>query len=312
VSPGDVVHVKEGDAGIFCGEEQTWKDVPLPLPLGQNAGVPCGFGRPPLPWPGIASLRSRSTGSEELEPEESEELIVVLKPRSGWVMNDRPTLAWQAVDGASTYTVTLDSDDGVLRSSITTSATELPYPEEWEPLQEEGASYQLIVETSNGTTSLNTPGFSLLSRADRTVVQSVAERLRELPLDELTQSLLLADLYLKYDLRTEAVELLEALPEAVQGPAIQQRLGEVYLGMGITGAAQQAFVRTLEMAQADGFLESEASALMGLGRVACVQFNAQQAEQYWTQALALYEQIEHEATAQEVKELLNSVNEQCH
>lgn len=143
-------------------------------------------------------------------------------------------------------------------------------------------------------------------------MQSVAERLRELPLDELTQTLLLADLYLKYDLRTEAVELLEALPRAVQVPAVQQRLGEVYLGMGITEAAQQAFSRTLEMARADGFLESEASALTGLGRVACVQFNTQQAEQYWGQAFALYEQIEYEATAQGVKDLLNSVNEQRH
>jgi hypothetical protein len=312
VSPGDVVHLKEGDAGIFCGEEQRWKDVPLPLPLGQNAGVPCGFGRPSRLWPGIVSLRLRSSSAASSDSEDSAELLVVLKPRSGWVMNDRPALAWQAIDGASTYTVTLDGDDGVHRSSITTSATELAYPEEWEPLQGEGASYWVIVEASNGITSLDTPGFSLLSPEESAHVQSVAERLRELPLDETTQNLLLADFYLTHELWTEAMELLEALPEAAQLPAVQQKLGEVYLGMGITGAAQRTYERTLEMAQAGGFLESEASALVGLGRVACIQFDAPQAVQYWTEALALYEQFEYEANAQEVKELLGSANDQCH
>lgn len=75
------------------------------------------------------------------------------------------------------------------------------------------------------------------------------ERLQARPLTEPARSLLLAELYLSYGLRSEAVELLDAIPGADETPAVQSLLGDTYWNMELAEQAEAAYARLLELAQ---------------------------------------------------------------
>lgn len=305
LQPGDVVMVKEGQAAIFCGAELDWETNPPPLTLAKPAGVPCGVGRPPRPYPDATIVRARGGGEADTGAAND---LYVLSPRSGWVLNDRPTLVWHEVAGATSYTVTLESDDELIRTTVA-AGSPLPYPAEWEPLQGEGASYRLLVQTTDQSSGAKTPGFSLVENQQAILGQ--IERLRQRPLEDPARSLLLAELYLSYSLRSEAIDLLTALSDADQIIAVQSLLGETYLNMGLVAEGQAAYTRMLTLAQTDGFPESQAQALVGLGFAACAVAAPDAAQQHWLQASELYDQYSLTAQAETVQTLLVEGTKQC-
>jgi hypothetical protein len=303
LQPGDTVMVQEGQAAIFCGAESDWNNNPRPLSVGTRAGVPCGAGRPPRPYPDAALVRSRG-GEESTTANE----IYILSPRSGWVLTDRPTLVWHEIAGAASYTVTLESDDGVTRTIIA-DGSPLPYPAAWEPLQADGASYRLVVATADKTSGEETPGFSLLE--DQAAFLDRVHRLEQRSLPEPAHTLLLAELYLSRALRSEAVDLLTALPNADQIIAVQGLLGETNLNMGLVDEGQAAYSRMLELAQAQGFIESQAQALIGLGFAACAQPDFDAVTGYWSQAHDLLDQHGLTTQGESIQKLLREIDKTC-
>ena len=301
LQPGDVLLLTEGDAAVFCGAESDWDASPLPLAIDEPHGVPCGIGRPPRPYPDAATVR----GDAESGP--SGELYA-LRPRSGWVLGDRPTLVWHEIAGATSYTVTLEGDDGIIRTTVA-AGSPLPYPADWEPLQAEGASYQLVVATAHATSGENTKGFSLLESQED--LQSKIERLRQRPLEEPARTVLLAELYLSQGLRSETVELLEALPGGGDLIAVQSLLGDTYLKMGLVAEGEAAYRRMLELAQAGGFAEAQAEALTGLGWAACAERNLDAVTQNWAQARDVYEQNGFAGQLDAGTRLLDSAAMEC-
>lgn len=308
LAPGDLVQVKEGEAAIFCGAEANWESSPLPLAVGQDAGIPCGAGRSPRPYPHLSTLLLASRGvttSTATAP-----TLLILSPRSGWVIDNRPPLVWQEITGASSYTITLESDDGQERPPVIANSSPLPYPATWPPLEGLGASYQVVVTASNGVESdPKTPGFSLLE--EPAPLQAKIERLRQRPLPEPALTILLAELYLRANLRSETVTLLTALPNADQLVAVQQLLGETYLNMGLLDQSEAAYTRLLTLAQAQGLVEAEAVAHMGLGYASCVRSQPEQGKEHWSQAHVLYQQIPLSARADEVADLLTQADQEC-
>jgi hypothetical protein len=302
LQPGDVITVKEGQAAIFCGAESEWSINPLPLSHDKPAGVPCGAGRPPRPYPDAAIVRSHSgDGKQEVTNE-----LIVISPRGGWVLNDRPTLVWSDLAGATSYTVTMESDDGLIRTTVATGSP-IAYPAEWEPLQGEGASYLLLVQTADLASDDPEAGFSLIENQEALLSQ--VERLRQHPVEEPMRTLLLAELYLSYSLYSEAVELLVTLPDAGEIIAVQSLLGETYLLMGLVDKGRAAYERML--AQADGYPESQAQALIGLGLAFCATRNLGAAQHHWSQAYDLYDQHGLAAQAEMVKTIQAESAKQC-
>ncbi len=303
VSPGDTITVTQGSAALFCGAEADWDASPRALAVGKVAGVPCGEGRPPRPYPDAAMVRSR--GGEE-RPAASE--IYILSPRSGWVMNDRPTLVWQEIAGADSYTVTLESDDGITRT-IVAAGSPLSYPSDWKPLEAEGASYQLLVTAGDKSSGDETPGFSLLEDQDE--FKAKIERLQQRVPAEPARTLLLAELYLSRNLRSEAIDLLTALADADEIIAVQSLLGETYLNMGLVAQGQAAYTRMAELGESQGFIESQAQALTGLGWAACAARDLDGANEHWSQAYALYDQHGLAAQTETVNALLVGTDKRC-
>jgi hypothetical protein len=223
-------------------------------------------------------------------------------------MNDRPTLVWHEIIGAASYTVTLESDDGITRT-IFASGSPLPYPAEWEPLQAEGASYRLIVAAGDKTSGEETPGFSLLEDQDE--FKAKVERLQQRVSVEPAHTLLLAELYLSRNLRNEAIDLLTALPGANEIIAVQSLLGETYLNMGLVAQGQAAYAHMAELATAQGFIESQAQALTGLGWAACAVRDLDAVNGYWFQAHTIYDQHDIGAQTKATQALLTDVQKRC-
>jgi tetratricopeptide (TPR) repeat protein len=130
-------------------------------------------------------------------------------------------------------------------------------------------------------------------------------------LDDVARHLLLAYLYLSFDLRSEAVAILQELPNAADIVAVQRLLGDVYLEMGLLAEAQSAYARLLELAHDEGLLEEEAAAHVGNGHVACVRLDAEAAQNAWKQAQALYLEIPWEERLQTIDALLAKLAANC-
>lgn len=303
VEPGDTLLLNAGEAGIFCGAESEWARSPLSLPLGENAGVSCSFGRPPRPEPNLSGVR----GSDNDHSNANE--LVVLSPRSGFLLNERPDIIWQELSDTTNYTITLRSNEGIDRPSVMATGGQISYPASWPPLEAEGAEYRLIIATETITSDTKMPGFSLLENAD--AVQRQAAQLRERPVPAPALAVMLAELYLGYKLRSEAVALLTALPDDDELVAVQNLLGEAYLNMGLIPQGQAAYNRMAELAEAEGFIESQAQAAIGLGWIACAMRDFDATTEFWSQAAALYVQHGLVPQAGEVQKLSADMQNRC-
>jgi hypothetical protein len=140
------------------------------------------------------------------------------------------------------YAVTLKSDDGKERPLVTVAGNEFPYPDEWVPLQAGAAIYRLQIEVEvNGVKmGSNLEGeFWWLSPEKRQQVDAQVERLRQRSLDDLSLTLLLAELHLNNKLYSEAVALL-LKADGLKIVAVQRLLGQTYLEMGLLDEATAA------------------------------------------------------------------------
>jgi hypothetical protein len=106
------------------------------------------------------------------------------------------------------------------------------------------------------------------------------------------------------------VALLEGLPNASELPAVQRLLGDIYWNMLLLDRSREAYTQALALAQAGGFVEFEAQAQTGLGRVACAQADGAGAQEHWTLAQAIYAPVDSKAAA-EVEKLLQTAAAEC-
>jgi len=307
VQPGDTLRVTEGSAAIFCGDETLWDKSPFPLQPGRDQGVPCTSGRPPRPLPDLTLLRGE-------HPQVATKIPYVIIPRTGWVLSERPLIRWHPLAGVETYTVTLQSDDGLERPPIVVTGSELPYPADWPPLQANGATYVVSVEGGGRRSSeagVTGTGFSLLPPQQAQRLREQEERLRRRPLQEPDLTLLLAELYRSYGLRSETVTLLAGAPEGENTVAVQLTLGYTYLDMGLFAEAGSVFERALALARQQGLLEIQARAHFGLGLAQCGLGREEDARGHWQAARDAYQQLGLLNDATQTETYLNTLTTRC-
>jgi hypothetical protein len=173
-------------------------------------------------------------------------------------------LRWNAVPGASRYTVSLITDEGYVFWQTQVEGTEVVYSGE-SPL-ESGVDYLLKIEieteieTDTGASSQDEKsldlGFSLLDENEATVVREAVEQLVKLDLADETKSFALANLYRVHDLKAEAIATLEALVKrGSQTAAIYRTLGDLYLEVGLNSLAENYYMRASQLAAEAGEVE---------------------------------------------------------
>ena len=306
----DTIDIKDGNAAVFCGNEALWSETPHELKNPRD-GVPCLEGRPPRPVPDVSGLRG---DIEEVEEFDLIDIPYILSPRSGFVSTKRPTLRWHVIPDVETYTVTLWSDDGKERPPIIATGGELAYPEEWPPIEGNGAVYELIVIGGEQRSDIeNSDRFSLLDSSDVQELQEKADLLHELPLPNPALNILLAKLYLhdEYNLRSEAIDIILMTPQSEEFVAIQQLLGETYTHMGLLIEAEDSFMRVIQLAEVQKFAEFTATGEDWLGVVYCLLEKPTLAESHWEKALEAYELLEMDSSIETVSQKLDEVNSLC-
>ena len=246
---------------------------------------------------------SRGTQSAETVGGFDASIPYLITPRHSLSLSARPLLRWNAVAGASDYSVEVSSPTGILWQTKTKN-THITYA--GKPL-EPGVVYSCVVTTNTGRSSREdkAPNSELAKALDFRVlrpdeavdVQAItAKLLRNKPIDE-TTALMLAtyygdyslpvsaiaayglaqDNYQTYSLSAEAIAVLEAqLKQSQRSPILYRALGDLYWQTGLIRLAGSAYNSAIAQVQSPEDLEEWTLAYYGLGQVYATLKDSQQ------------------------------------
>lgn len=294
LNPSDQLQLSAGaSATVMCNNLSVWV-----VPAGKVSPVSdaCGSGMSILTRP-----NSRRTVPRAL----NETIPYIISPRNTVLLTNRPILRWNAVPGATRYKVRVQDAGLTLDWQTETSNTQIEYPGE-PPLQPD-SYYLLIVETDKGDSSEEEQGndlsFTLLDAQKTESVEREVAQLKQQQLTQDTEGLALAYLYQSYDLKAEAIELLEGLVKrGSETAAVYQLLGDLYLQVGLNQQAKSPYLQALEIAQRTEDLEGQAEAEFGLGQVEYGLGKKNETIEWLTQAQTNYQKLGDRSKVEEVQQ----------
>ena len=263
LNPSDNLKLSAGaSATVMCNNLSVWV-----VPAGKVSLVSdgCGSQQPKLTRANSHRSVPRAAPNETIP--------YIISPRSTALLTNRPILRWNAVPGATSYQVRVQDAGLKLDWQTETSNTQIEYPGE-PPLQPD-SYYLLIVETDKGETDKGNSSeeeqgtdlmFTLLDAEKAELVRTEVAKLKQQQLTQEAEGLALAYLYQNYDLKAEAIELLEELVKwGSQTAAVYQLLGDLYLQVGLSQQAKSPYLQALELAKYTEDVEGQAEAQVGLG-----------------------------------------------
>jgi hypothetical protein len=219
----------------------------------------------------------------------------VISPRRTALLSDKPTLRWNPVAGETNYTVSIEGEGVNWTTQV--SSPQVIYSGE-SPLKS-GSSYLLMVKAnSTGVSSLDEPvrpgglNFSLLGENQAQLVRAAKEQIEQQKWTDQAKSLVLAHLYTKNDLISEAITTLEELVQSgVQTAPIYRTLGDLYLNyLALVPQARDYYSKAVELASSNN-LEERTAAQDGLGQVQKALGNKDEAVRWLTQARDGYKSL---------------------
>lgn len=252
------------------------------LRLGQGGSVTisCSDGRART-WrtPGVSGLTQvcpspRPISGRIITPRNGgRDVPYAILPRATAILSNKPMLWWNAATGANRFTLIvrgrgLNWTKQVNKSEVCRGQIcEFAYP--GEPALQAGASYRLVIEAENGRSSAEETtaglGFRLLNSTEVNEVNQSIELVKAQNLPDLSEVLALADVYISYNLIAEAIQTLEAVPQAEKTAAIHRQLGDLYRGIGLPSEAEVQYRAAI--AQATNHPFDLVAAQLGLGEV---------------------------------------------
>ncbi len=254
----------------------------------------------------------------------------ILSPHRTMLLDDRPTLSWSPVEGATNYQVTFFANGEPVGATVETTETTISYPEDWDALEPGGYDnfpisantiyefgYSLEVLADTGTTSYDTPRLPaemeviLLDpdHADR--VLQARSQIEQLDLVEDAKTVAIARIYTDNLLVVDAIATLETLVPANAEPvpekaAIYQQLGDLYWNyLGIAPEAEQYYSLAAEVVASDN-LEQRTSTFEAWGQVLVALGREEDAIAALTEAKTGYETL---GNLEKVENLQQQINE---
>jgi tetratricopeptide (TPR) repeat protein len=144
------------------------------------------------------------------------------------------------------------------------------YPDDGPSLQP-NTPYRLVIEADNGRSSAEETtiglGFKLLDTAQVTEINQIVERINAQNLPEVSRALTLANLYTSYNLIADAIQTLEAVPQAEKTADVYRQLGDRYRQIGLPLEAEVQYQAVIALAGANRNPFELAAAQAGLGEV---------------------------------------------
>ncbi|MBD0363728.1 MAG: tetratricopeptide repeat protein [Coleofasciculus sp. C3-bin4] len=255
---------------------------PWTVPDGVPSGVANGCREPSKP---------RYNPSSPIPPTRTEtagRIPYIISPRSTSLLNNKPTLRWQTVPGATSYSVRLSGPGVNWETEVST--TEVVYPGE-PPLKPVEEGYLLTVEADNGEKPAKAT-FSLLNENNTQRVRVAADRIASQNLPEDAKALALADLYIGQELIAEAVEVLEAsVVKGSQTAAMYHTLGDLYGQMELLSQAEKYYLKAFELAMTANDIEGQGAAAARLGEVYAAMGNSEEASRWQKEAQQRYQTL---------------------
>lgn len=226
----------------------------------------------------------------------------IISPRRTLLLNDRPKLRWNKVPGVNTYTVSLVKGDRAIWETKV-NGNEVVYP--GTPQLEPRFVYLLMVKAENGRTSdeEKLPGrsFRMLPTTQKQLVKGAIEQINSQKIAEKTKALQRAYFYIGSDLKSEAIETLEALVATGFQEAIAYRkLGDLFWQEGVTLLAESNYLKAQELASAAKDIGEQAQLEEALGELYGAIGEKQEAVRWLAQAINSHKAL---GNTQRVKEL---------
>ena len=195
----------------------------------------------------------------------------IISPRRTQLLENKPTLRWNPVAGATSYKLSLRENKTNLNWELTVAGTEAVYP--GEPALKPGVKYRLIVEANTGASS-ETPvvegdtEFKLLDEGEMQRVKDAVGAIDQQVPNAAAQKLATANLYISTNLIAEAIETLESLPKSgVETTPIYRTLGDLYREkLQLMPQAEFYYKKAIGIAKPDD-IEELTEAHYGLGQV---------------------------------------------
>ncbi|MFN7246598.1 MAG: tetratricopeptide repeat protein [Microcystis sp.] len=252
--------------------------------------------------PRPAGLTPRPAGQRE---EVLAKLPYLITPRQTNILTNRPPLRWNAVPGATNYTVKIDG----VNWETQTNKTEIVYP--GEPPLEAGKRYRVTIKADNGASSRRDDenvGFTVLDEQTKKTVLDAVKAVQQQQLSPEEAGLVLAHLYRGYGLYGDAVEVLEGLvKQNSQVATVYQLLGDTYLKIGLPQLAKKPYDKALKLATNTQNLSVQAEIQAGLGIAYHLLGNKNEAIQWLTKAKGTYNQLGDTSQVQELAKTINDI-----
>ena len=237
-----------------------------------------------------------------------------LAPRATKLLTNRPTFRWEAVKGATSYTVALERVPSETMWRFQVPTNELSYPS-GVALLEPGVLYTFQVTTVVKGVTYNSAeekepdlAFKVLSAKDAQAVGRDEVKIRDLGLREVPTAFVLANLYASNGLYMEAIESLNSVDKDGDNFAIQYTFGDLYVSIKLYGQAEFHFTNALGLARANKDPESQARAHVQIGKLFdLVRGNCDEAKIHFEHALDLYRQLGDENNIKEIEGMLEEL-----
>jgi tetratricopeptide (TPR) repeat protein len=264
----------------------------------------------------------------------------IVSPRYTLLLENRPTLRWNAVEGAIRYTVKLYREEllediPVWQRSVESTepiegVEEFSYPSEEKPL-EAGADYRLLVEADNDRRSqeekIDIDEYDIESRGVselrfRLLGEVQAQSVRE-AIEEITQRqspsdddlITLALHYAENNLYAEAIEILNSVVKNdSKKPELYRILGDFYAQSGLNLLAEESYLKAIEKAKETQEVLEEALAHQDLGELYMKMHEPsddvsllEQARAQFEEALAQYRKLNRQPKIDEIINLISQL-----
>jgi tetratricopeptide (TPR) repeat protein len=225
---------------IYCSDLSIWIVKPGKYKVFQG----CPSGKTLIRLPNSNNDTLRPIGKTEAA---LAKLPYVITPRKTDIISDRPQISWNAVPGASYYTVKIETDG--FSWTKQTNENKIIYSGD-RPLQPE-TRYWVTVTTDQGLSSQQDTevGFNVSDQQTKKIVLEAVEKIQKQPLSPTEKGLILAYLYRGYKLYDNAINILEELVN--QGSSevtVYQLLGDTYLEIGLPQLARNTYQKGLVLA----------------------------------------------------------------
>ncbi|MEQ8382398.1 MAG: tetratricopeptide repeat protein [Coleofasciculus sp. A1-SPW-01] len=234
-------------------------------------------------------------------------LPYVISPRMTYLLTEKPTLRWNEVEGVTSYTVRVETEDRELLWQTTVSSTAVDYPGN-APSLEWGEKYLVVVEASNGASSRSDLGANLgFEILEEYSIQRIQEAERSITQNSTgdDRAISLADLYQREYLITNAIKTLkEKADQGSPNALIYMRLGDLYRLSGLNLLAEVSYEMAIQLLSAAQQQYSLAETQARLANVKLLLGKEDEAERLLEQAIAGYRAIAANEKANAIEERL--------